>query len=85
MVSTKLCHYHAYISKASVALAEGLRASLGVDPVRTFASAGPYRMGSAAFLKTILDPNGGADYENYAYTGIVLGEVYSSTNPNAAN
>jgi len=70
---------------ASVALAEGFRAALGVVPVNTFASAGPYRLGSAAILKTIINPVAGGDVETYGYIGILLGEVYSSTNPNAAN
>ena len=68
-----------------MALAEGFRAALGVVPVNTFASAGPYRLGSAAILKTIINPVAGGDVETYGYIGILLGEVYSSTNPNAAN
>lgn len=70
---------------ASVALAEGFRAALGVEPVHTFASAGPYRMGTATLLQTIISVDAGVNLERFAWVAVLLGAAYSSTNPNAAN
>uniref|UniRef100_A0A7S3Q4M5 Uncharacterized protein n=2 Tax=Chaetoceros debilis TaxID=122233 RepID=A0A7S3Q4M5_9STRA len=70
---------------ATVALAEGFRTALGVEPVYTFASAGPYRMGTATLMDTIINTDAGVDFDRHAYIAILLGSVYSSSNPNAAN
>lgn len=69
-----------------MALAEGFRTALDVEPVSTFAIAGPYRMGTATLFNTIVSAeDDGTDFEDFMYVSILLGEVYSSTNPNAAN